>query len=351
MKTELLLKDPVFQLNLLLWMAKEQPKENYCVYPFFHNLGFNILYIEHPFAFPEETSKAMINSGLDIGIAPEPDLLLKRDIDNKALYFEIKANSFSKSSSDSKQARAHLMASGPSFGEVFPPLKSCLLCYVVPGEKRDKMSECLYALHEELKGKGLLPGESSSHGLSVNGTEIIYSWDDIFKAHVETDHESVSILSGLIEDTDPSPLILVYSDEDCNNIEMQDFYRRVLIDQVRASLLCDLQSHNLSIIYDTTPDNILLKTTDGIFQYLGRKRQKGLRKLVRESIFKRIHETWSEKQTGVKLSGNSLSIIWNNIREKEAFINWLEDRRIKFITEKPVEKEDAVAISLFDNPI
>ena len=55
MKTELFLCDPVLQLNLLLWMAKEQPKDGYRVRPLFHERGFKIIYIEQPFPFPEDS--------------------------------------------------------------------------------------------------------------------------------------------------------------------------------------------------------------------------------------------------------------------------------------------------------
>ncbi len=106
MRTDALLKDPVFQLNLLVWMAKEQPPENYRVRPLFHERQFEIIYIEQPFAFPEETIAAIEASGLDISKRPEPELILGRRHDNRALYFEAKANSFTTESTTSRQARA-----------------------------------------------------------------------------------------------------------------------------------------------------------------------------------------------------------------------------------------------------
>jgi hypothetical protein len=288
MKTEALLRDPVFQLNLLLWMAKEQPTAGFRVRPLFYDWGFEIIYIEQPFAFPEETMKIMKDSGLEISISQEPELILGRKEDKKALYFEAKANSFSATSKKNpRQARAHLMASGPVFGEVFSPLNTCLLCYMVPADMCQKMSECLTTLAHELRHKGLEPGQFSSHGLAVIGKQIIYSWDSTFKDHVGTTDNAVPVLDDVAEDTDPAPLVLVFSDEDCSNQEKRDFYRQVVIDQVRACLLCDLHAHTLGERYETSPDNLLAKTTDGIFEYLGRERQKGLRHLVRENILKK----------------------------------------------------------------
>jgi len=340
MKTEALLRDPVFQLNLLLWMAKEQPPIGFRVRPLFYNWGFKIIYIEQRFAFPEEAARAIKDSALDISEAPEPDLILGREKDNRALYFEAKANSFGIASrKDCRQARAHLIASGPVFGEVLFPLNACLLCYVVPECAREKMSECLTALSDELRNKGLQPGPSSCHGLAVNESRIVYSWDSVFKEHVGATEDAVPILDDVAEDTDPAPLVLLFSDEDCGNVEMRDFYRRAVIDQVRACLLCDLHSHALGQKYETSPDNLLAKTTDGVFQYLARERQKGLRKLVRENIFRKIADYWKDKQSDVTLVGDHLAITWSAIGERDGFLNWIEDRRMRFDAGKPPEEQ------------
>jgi hypothetical protein len=334
MKTEALLSDPVFQLNLLLWMAKEQPSDHCRVRPLFYDWGFEIIYIEQPFAFPEEATRAMRSSELDISIPPEPELILGRKTDNKALYFEAKADSFGIASTNSRQARAHLIASGPVFGEVLSPLNACLLCYVVPEIARELMSQCLNALADELQKKKLNPGPFSCHGLAINETWIVYSWDSVFKAHVGATDDAAPVLD-VAGDTDPTPLLLVFSDEDCGNSEMRDFYRRVLLDQVRACLLCDLHSHAVGEKYEKSADSLLSKTTDGIFQYLGRERQKRLRRLVRENILKRIADYWKEKQPGVTLVDDRFDVTWPGVGEKEAFLNWIEDRRIHFDAGKP----------------
>jgi len=145
----------------------------------------------------------------------------------------------------------------------------------------------------------------------------------------------VTVLDDVAEDTDPSPLLLVFSDEDCGNVEMRDFYRRAVLDQVRACLLCDLHSHALGGKYETSPDSLLVKTTDGIFQYLGRERQKRLRRLVRENIFKKIADYWKERQSGITLVGDQLVVTWRGAGEKDDFLNWIEDRRMRFDAGKP----------------
>jgi hypothetical protein len=341
MKTNDLIKDPVFQLNLILWMTKAQPREGYRVKPFFFEQGFEIIYIENPFSFPEETLNSIKSKAMEINISssPEPDLIIGREkIDGKALYFEEKSNSFGIQSSNSKQALGHLLACGPVFAEVFSPLKSCLLCYVVPEKSCDKMSECLKTLSNDLIEKGLEAGNFSIHGLALNQNQIVYSWDESLKEYLRIPYDHVPIIDEVSNDTDPSPLLLVFSDEDCHNLEIRDFYRQIVIHQVRACLLCDLHSLSVSATYQSIPDNILDRTSGNLFQYLGKKRQKGLRSLILENIFKQIFEHWKDKQKGIKLEGNQLSVSWSVSGEKEAFLDWLEDKHTIFNISKPSEQ-------------
>jgi hypothetical protein len=128
---------------------------------------------------------------------------------------------------------------------------------------------------------------------------------------------------------------------------MRDFYRQVVIDQVRACLLCDLHPLEVGDTYKKTPDELLVQISDGVFNYLGSGRQRGLRRLVYENVFKRIHSHWGSQQLGVKLEGGQLIVRWNAPDEKEAFLNWLEDRRISFDTSRPTPIEQG---NLFDCP-
>jgi hypothetical protein len=82
--------------------------------------------------------------------------------------------------------------------------------------------------------------------------------------------------------------------------------------------------------YETSADSLLAKTTDGIFQYLGRERQKRLRRLVRENILKKIADYWKERQPGITLVGDRFAVTWTGAPEKEIFLNRIEDRRIRF---------------------
>ncbi len=319
-------------------MAKEQPADYFRVRPYFWELGFGIVYIEQAFAFPEATARAMKDSGLDIGVAPEPEIILGRNADNKALYIEAKADSFGIESSNCRQARAHLVACGPAFGEVFTPLTDCLLCYLIPEEGCALMPECLATLSAKLSDLRLTPGAFSCNGLRLRATEIQYFWDEAFKSHTGSDVDKITLLGGVTDDTDPTPLVLVFTDDDCCDETKRDFYRQVVIRQVHACLLCDLHELPVGSPYEKSPDDLLMKTTDKVFGFMGRQRQKNLRRLIRGNIFRKVSDYWKEKQLGVKLTGDKLEVSWSTTQEKDDFLDWLEDRT-QFDTAKPPDDE------------
>lgn len=337
MKSETLLRDPVFQLNLLIWMSKEQPASGYRVRPFFVENGFDLIYIEQPFAFPDATIQGIDRSALTIKKAPEPETILGRKSDQKALYFEAKSNSFSPESTNSSQARGHLLACGPAFGEALKPLRQALLCYVLPQDRSELMRDCLYSLSAELRTNALEPGGHSVHGLAVNNKDLIYSWDDNFKLHAGIGTESVAVLHDVQEDTDPSPLLLIYTDEDCPCAERAGFYRKVLLNQVVAKLVCDLNLLQPGNTYAITARELLRETTDGILDYLGRERQSSMIRVVRQNLFTRITSFWRDKtDTPVKQVSERLEITFKDFIEKSNFLEWLEDsKRTNFNDDRP----------------
>lgn len=326
MKIDDLIRDPVFQLNLLLWMAKEQPAAAYRVRPFFYDHGFRLVYIEQPFAFPDDTARAIESASLAISKEPEPEMILGRNTDNKGLYFEAKADSFSPESSNSKQARGHLLACGPAFAETLAPFQQALLCYVVPHDRCQPMRDCLAALSDQLHSAALASGTHSVHGLQVVATDLVYSWDTPLKTHLAITEDSIPVLHDLLDDTDPSPLLLVFSDQDCPNPERVGYYRKVLINQALAKLVSDLHLLPLEQTYAITARELLLQTSDGIFQYLARDRQKSMINIVRQNIFTRIAAAWRDKPfTPVKLEGDRLQINFKDNLAKDPFMDWLED--------------------------
>ena len=159
------------------------------------------------------------------------------------------------------------------------PLESCVLCYVIPEERRDLMVTCLDELSTQMSQKGLPIGETSVHGLSVHESNMLYKWDDEFRETVGVDENEIVVMGGLTADTDPAPLFLVYSVDDDPDPQRQDLLRKALIDQVHAVLLCKLNALPISETLQRSVESVLIELTDDVFQYIGNRRQKQLRDL------------------------------------------------------------------------
>lgn len=345
MKSDEWIRDPVFQLNLLVWMAKEQPTDgSYCVRPFFHEVGFEWLAIEQPFAFPVETQNAIRRvseaEGIKIRIAPEPELILKRERDKSALYFEAKANSFGAESTTAAQAMGHLLATGPAFAESMHPLECALLVYMLPQSTVMPMAVCLNALRRQLLEMELAPGDYSVCGLSIEGSTLNYHLDPASQAAIGANGEVVALITGLTDDTDPAPLLLIYSDEDYPDHARRGQYRRVVQNQAVANLLCELHHARAAERFTTTAATILEITSQGAFSYLGRERRKGMERLVRENVFVRIRDYWLDREPDmIVLDGRSLEIDFKNEIRKTTFLDWLESKRVNFEDSKPTGEE------------
>jgi hypothetical protein len=334
--------DPVFQLNLLVWMTKDQPNGQCRVHPLFSRHGFELHYIEQPFPFPPELHDKIENASrkhaMPVKLHPEPELTIQRSSDGRAVYFEAKSQGFSSASSNAAQARGHLLACGPAFAEVYRPLTSALLDYVVPEEDTVGMRDCLRTLSTELRSEaGLEPGEFAADGLSLNGTNLLYHLDSPLRSLLPTTEGSVVIMADLREDTDPSPLLLVYSDQDLPDEMRRGHYRRVLQNQALATLLCNLHGSPSGHQPTISARDLLVETTIGVFNFLSRARQKGMERLIVENLFKRITEHWKSKLPGkVTLLGHLLGFDFTVASDREAILDWLEDsKKTAFEDTKP----------------
>ena len=338
MRAEQFISDPVFQVNLLIWMALEQPDSAFRVRPLFFQCGFGILYIEQPFAFPVDIHQ-QIDGTTKVRIAsrPEPDLLLAHRNQEKALYFEAKRSCFGPVSSSADQARGHLIAAGPAFGEVYKGKDDCLLVYVVPSSNGKLMAECLRQLSGEITDLGFRVGRATVDGLAVNDASVLYQVSTSSAQHIGIEEQDVAVIEGLTEDTDPSPLLLVYSDEDYPDEAGRGFYRKALQNQVVARMLCDLQHAAIRQDLLLNARDLLIKTSARVFEFLGRERQTAMERLVVQNVFKRVAEYWAERiPSPVRIQLREAKFHFADEDQKEEFLDWLENwKKTNFADTKP----------------
>lgn len=340
MKPEDWIRDPVFQLNLLVWMSKEQPKEAYCVRPVFHEAGYDWMAIEQPFRFPVETAKRIeeINEKGEIRIHshPEPELVVKRSRDQSALYFEAKSNSFGAASTTSSQGRGHLVAAGPAFAEVNAPLERAMLVYVVPDDVSDPMRACLQELADQLRAESIIPGDSAVDGLAAEEAAIHYCFDAPSRSVLGIGEPRIAIIEHISEGTDPSPLLLIYSDEDCPDDERRGYYRHVIQNQAIATLLCELHRVNVGESLNISAARILEITTQGAFNFLGSDRRKKMELLLKVNVFDKIANHWASRSPdAVKVKGKELTVTFPTDALQSEFLDWMEKSKDVYSDEAP----------------
>jgi hypothetical protein len=190
------------------------------------------------------------------------------------------------------------------------------------------MSDCLASLTEELEAVGLEPGSHSVHGLSLEEDRVRYSWDQSFMGHVGLSQGSEIVLEGLRPDTDPSPLMLVFSTDDYPDPVRQDQNRRAFLTRAHAILLCRLHRWEGESNLQISLDQLLLDATEGVSRYLGRARQRALLETTREKLFKPIKDHWVGKEPVVEIvDRDTLQVKKTGSDARERLLQWLETWR------------------------
>jgi hypothetical protein len=238
---------------------------------------------------------------------------------------------------------------GPAFAEVHTPLKTAILTYAVPFDQSERMRICLGELSTELQDASLSPGPYSVTGLAVENAALNFRLDPAAQSAIGCQEESIAVMHELDEETDPSPLMLVFSAEDCADQDRVGYYRHVLQQQILAALLCRLHTVPESGSVTITAAEILRETTQGAFDYLGRDRQKHMEVLVKENVFATIRDYWNERASGLSiLQGRELTVTFSDPAKREEFFDWLEKRKTKFPDTAPTQ-EAMEQLDLFEN--
>lgn len=331
-----LIRDPVLQLNLLVWMTREQPQDFYRVRPLFHEAGFELRNIDTEFPLPETVIAAAKSKNIPIRQNPCPDLRIYNLTVQKEIYIEAKASSFGAGSDNSEQGRAHLLAVGPACMASFTPITQVLLSYHLPEEQCEDMLVCLASLAEELRGHDLQPGNFGASGFGAAGTTLTYSPDRATAGFLNIPQQSHEIMHGLEAQTDPAPLLLLLVEDDHHDKERIGTYRQAVVSQIHASLICLLHA-NEDFSLEVSAQQLLRETTQGTVIYLPRRRRQRMEQLIVENIFKRIREVWKDKHPDmIRLDGRTMAINFESDLRRDDFLDWLEDGdKTKFSDKAP----------------
>lgn len=163
-----LLRDPLFQTNLVLWLAQPLPIGT-DIDPILFRKGFSVSAIAPMYPLPPATRLQAESSGVRLKDGARPDVVLTNEARAAYVMVECKGNSFGTESSSSVQARTMLLLAGPQGADVLgaSPDKrlQLLLTYLTTEDCRRAMMATLEELAEELQLSHFEPGPADTLGL------------------------------------------------------------------------------------------------------------------------------------------------------------------------------------------
>jgi len=282
-----LCKDPLFQLNLAIWLAQAQPASDFYVNPLFYKSGLTIYSISPLLALPPDI-RLTIADRLECQDGARPDLVLESTHANrKFCLLECKATSFGQDSSTSSQARTLLLISGPILSEVLGlgarGQNNGILCYLTRSDQVQLIVSTLESLSRGIENLNLRTGENGSFGIKSDQSAILIEYSNIIKDFLSLIESSPVKVLTLEENTDPRPIYFIPLDPNLQQTkEEQEFSRRILCERILSHIISKLGEATVPFELNFTTVELLNSATFNLYEiWEDNDAKKHIRKLVR----------------------------------------------------------------------
>ena len=286
-KIEDLCGDPLFQLNLSIWLAQSTPA-NFSVRPVFYESGFTIHSIGPLLPLPPDIRLQARESQLDCQDGAKPELVLEAGNRSKLVIVECKRSSFGATSKTARQARTLLLASGPIMPEVLAIGKRSssqgALYYLTRSDQVLLLENTLAELTEEIRRVNLSAGYNGCLGIRPDDTGILLEYSYEMKTLLNFQDISPIKVLDIEEETDPRPLYFIPYDP---NIEQsnkeQALCRRILYERFLGFILSIIGPANVPCEIIFSREEILMSATFGVYEiWDDSETKKSMRRLVRD---------------------------------------------------------------------
>jgi len=283
-----LLKDPLFQLNAVLWLSQPLP-EDHEITPLFHRQGFVVYAIAPLLPLPLDLQLESRRVGVMMQAGARPDVVLTAVSEDKFAFIECKASSFSINSTNSEQARTHLIIAGPRSAEILGlPARQALtslLSYFIPESDHAPMDQTITSLQTELTNNRLPAGQATVVGLQMRDTDVsivINGRGSEFFGLPTGPHPFLQ----REPETDPRPLYFIPYDPDlCGQLSEaeKNICKRVLFEKMQSTIIAAVGRANPPIEVSLESQSILNDAMCGMYeQWENDDSARHMRKLCRQ---------------------------------------------------------------------
>jgi len=289
-----LCKDPLFQLNLAIWLAQPQPPSEFYVYPLFYESQLNIYSIGPLLTLPPDIRLA-VTEKINCQDAVRPDLIFEALGKKKFCILECKSSSFGPESSNVNQATTLLLIAGPVISEVLAIGKrgenECILCYLIGPNGAKAMEETLKTLEKEIKDKtSLESGNSDCFGIKPSPSAIVLEYSEKIKNFLNLIKDSPVEVIQIEEDTDPRPLYFIPYDPNIQTKEEQELSRRILFERILGHIISRIGGADIPSSITFTTEELLNSATFGVYEiWEDNEAKKHLRRLVKDFLNNIMH--------------------------------------------------------------
>lgn len=263
-----ILEDPVFELNVTLWMLQPLPGTA-AIRPVLREAGYTLDSISRPLPFPlaQRAELAAIAGSSD---PPAPDVLAAGSASADWLIIECKGSGFSPDSSNSRQAMKLLAIAA----NLTPPLalpagqiRPGHVVYLTRDEDRDAMGETLAELRRRLAEKALPAGLSGVLGLSSHddGVYIERSKTDTWPAGIADILGGPTRILKLEAGQDPRPLYFIPWDPSVDQRpKMRDHCRSILFARIASEAVAQVGRGEVPARVQLRIEQLLSRATYGV---------------------------------------------------------------------------------------
>jgi hypothetical protein len=235
-----LIRDPVFQLNSVLWLVQPLPG-GAGVTPVLREAGFEVHAVAPPLAPPPDVLLRLKDSGLAHQDRVLPDIVLRQARNRRFALIECKGRSFGRDSTNASQARTLIVIAGPRLHESLGLQPSDVgegaAAFLVPEADAPLMRTTLAELSDELTQANLQCGSALAVGLAPETDALVLTADEPARRFFDLPSGREPFMQ-LEPNTDPRPLYFIPYDPDCKQSDDERaFCKRVLFERLHAAVL------------------------------------------------------------------------------------------------------------------